>query len=65
MEYVFKQWGSANIVGIKIFYISWFIVGEVSLCFLFEGGIDKILKFNVIQFPYFEISAAPKSFEIK
>ena len=65
MEQIFKQWGSANIVGIKIFYTSWFIVEEVLLCFLFEGGIDKILKFNVIHFPYFELSAAAKSFEIK
>ena len=65
MEQVFKQRSSVNIVGIKIFYISWFIVGEVLLCFLFEGGVDKILKFNVIHFPYFELCAAPKSFEIK
>ena len=65
MGQVFKQWGSGNIVGIKISYISWFTVGEVLPCFLFERGIDKILKFNVIHFPYFELRTAPKSFEIK
>ena len=65
MEQVSGQYGSGNIAGIQIFYISWFIVGEVLLCFLFEEDIDKTLKFNVIHFPYFELSPAPKKFENK
>ena len=58
IEQVSKAWDSANIVDIKIFAISRFIVGEVLLCFPFEGDIDKNWKFNVIHFPYLETSAA-------
>ena len=44
-------------------FFHWFIDIE-NLFYYFERKNDKVVKFNTVHFPNFEISTAPNSFKI-
>ena len=59
MELACKQYNNEILLTFRFFHYIWLIDSE-NLCFIsyFERKYDKVLTFNIVQFPNFKISAS-------
>ena len=59
MELVCKYKTMKILLTFRFFYYIWFIDSENLFHFYFKRKNDKVLTFNIVHFPNFQISASP------